>query len=348
MISVAPRQTPVPIQYVVPILQELEGFGHQRLVIFEQVGIKVLSESVKSDSLTLPALEFTRLYTHALSLLEAGARKSEEHRVLSKDDLEMMCSLAISCSTLHSAIDRVSAFCKVAGGFMQLEVVDAETAQLKLGDYKGKNERSSLILTLAAMIFFHQIFSWMIGRRIPLSALSVALAEPMNPVSMADVLEAPIAFNQGINAIIFDAEYLDMPVVRSYADLKYVVDYMPFDLWYSGHGRASFDGRIRIMLMSALNAGLPMMSISQASQVLHMSSATLSRRLREEGTSYSAIKAGCQREFAEYLLRCTDEPVEHIAVRVGFLDDRAFRRAFRQWTGQSPSEYRSIFYGPSD
>lgn len=231
---------------------------------------------------------------------------------------------------------------------MQLEVVGADKAQLKLGNHKSKNERSSLILTLAAMIFFHQIFSWMIGRRMRLSALSVTSAEPMNPVSMADVLEAPIAFNQDINAFTFDVGYLDMPVVRSYADLKHIVDYMPFDLWYSGHGRATFGGRIRIMLMSALDSGLPMMSISQASQVLHMSLATLSRRLRDEGTSYSAIKAGCQREFAEYLLRCTDESIEHIAVRVGFLDDRAFRRAFRQWTGQSPSEYRSIFYGASD
>ena len=53
-----------------------------------------------------------------------------------------------------------------------------------------------------------------------------------------------------------------------------------------------------------------------------------------------ALRASCQREIAENLLRRGTVPVEDIAHRLGFSDDRAFRRAFREWTGETPTEFR--------
>lgn len=75
-------------------------------------------------------------------------------------------------------------------------------------------------------------------------------------------------------------------------------------------------------------------------QLLHMSPATLRRRLGEEGSSYSELRARCQREMAEYLLRQTSMTMEDIAARLGFSSERAFRRAFREWTGETPSACR--------
>jgi transcriptional regulator GlxA family with amidase domain len=40
------------------------------------------------------------------------------------------------------------------------------------------------------------------------------------------------------------------------------------------------------------------------------------------------------------VLRRTGKPIKQVALAVGFLNEKSFARAFRQWTGDSPAEYR--------
>ena len=342
MLSVAPQTVPVSIRYVLPILRELESLGCPTDRIFQQWGIRPAKSRRAPVDLNLPVLEFTKLYSQVLRLLqETNQAPSDDGRhILSKDELAMICSLAAGCSDLRAAIDSLSTFSRITGGSLQLVVHD-RMAQLQLWSHVGKRDESDLILTLATMIFHHQLFSWLIGRRIGLERLLVKSSKPTEPMPMLEVLDAPISYGQNSNLLVFPAEYLELPVIRSPADLKHVIDFMPFDIWYSGHCAAALNSRIRMIFMSALESGASMKSIAGIAELFHMSQATLRRRLLEEGTTYAAIKASCQRDFSEYLLRCTKEPMDQIAVRVGYRDDRAFRRAFRQWTDLCPSEYRS-------
>jgi AraC-like DNA-binding protein len=47
-----------------------------------------------------------------------------------------------------------------------------------------------------------------------------------------------------------------------------------------------------------------------------------------------------RRELAIDRLRRTDRPVKQIAREAGFGNEKSFARAFRQWTGESPSAFR--------
>lgn len=73
----------------------------------------------------------------------------------------------------------------------------------------------------------------------------------------------------------------------------------------------------------------------------HVSSRTLIRRLRQQGTSYRKIAAEVHAGLAADLLRNTELPVAEIAERLGFADPANFGRAFRSWFGTSPGRYRS-------
>ena len=77
-----------------------------------------------------------------------------------------------------------------------------------------------------------------------------------------------------------------------------------------------------------------------------LSTRTLSRRFE------SATERGPQAylqyariQHAKRLLETTTDPVDEIRRGAGYHDPAAFRRAFKQTTGLSPSQYRSA-YGP--
>ena len=72
-----------------------------------------------------------------------------------------------------------------------------------------------------------------------------------------------------------------------------------------------------------------------------MSSRSLRRRLAEQGTRYQAVLEEIRRRTATRLLRESQAPVSTIAYELGFASPSDFSRAFRKWTGQSPSAWRA-------
>jgi AraC-like DNA-binding protein len=76
-------------------------------------------------------------------------------------------------------------------------------------------------------------------------------------------------------------------------------------------------------------------------RLLHVSARTLHRQLKEEGASLQQLKDEVRRGRAAELLYRTDQPLKQVAQAVGFRNEKSFIRAFRQWTGASPSEFRA-------
>ena len=80
-------------------------------------------------------------------------------------------------------------------------------------------------------------------------------------------------------------------------------------------------------------------SADDMARLLGVSRRTLNRMLERDGTSYSALSDEVRRQHAMRLLR-KGHTVADAAEKLSFSDDRSFRRAFRRWTGQAPSEIR--------
>jgi len=81
-------------------------------------------------------------------------------------------------------------------------------------------------------------------------------------------------------------------------------------------------------------------TLTHISQRLNMTSRTLRRRLEEEGTNYKALLEEAKRRDAIQLLDEGNLEVQKVATLLGYQDPANFTRAFRQWTGQTPSKYR--------
>jgi AraC-like DNA-binding protein len=95
--------------------------------------------------------------------------------------------------------------------------------------------------------------------------------------------------------------------------------------------------RVREALPRAEDAGFH--SLEEVAATLGVSSRTLKRKLKAEGTAFTDILDQLAIEQARGLLR-TALSVEQVAERMGYSDVSNFGRAFRRWTGTTPAAYR--------
>ena len=74
---------------------------------------------------------------------------------------------------------------------------------------------------------------------------------------------------------------------------------------------------------------------------MKLSERTLRRKLSDEGTSIRALVAEARQRRASELLGSTSASLDAIAYELGFSSVGAFCRAFKRWTGSSPTRYRT-------
>lgn len=75
-------------------------------------------------------------------------------------------------------------------------------------------------------------------------------------------------------------------------------------------------------------------------KLLGVESWTLRRALKEEGTSFRELRNRFIARKACLLVADTNLPVEKIGDQLGYREPKSFRRAFKSWTGVSPSDFR--------
>jgi AraC-like DNA-binding protein len=97
--------------------------------------------------------------------------------------------------------------------------------------------------------------------------------------------------------------------------------------------------RVRAALHETLPAGDS--SITAVTRQLAVSSRTLQRQLREEGTTYQAVLATTREDLARHYLRSGNLRTGEIAYLLGYDDTNSVYRAFRSWTGTTPETLRA-------
>ncbi len=71
---------------------------------------------------------------------------------------------------------------------------------------------------------------------------------------------------------------------------------------------------------------------------------TLQRRVREEGTTFEAIKDGVRRGLAQRYLSQPDLPLTQITALLGYSEQSAFGRSCRRWFGVTPRQERTRLF----
>ncbi|HEX2591322.1 MAG TPA: helix-turn-helix domain-containing protein, partial [Rhizomicrobium sp.] len=152
------------------------------------------------------------------------------------------------------------------------------------------------------------------------------------------VFQVPVVFESGWNALRIDERFMQphAPILPRYAFSVFTqhAEAMLRDLENS----KSIRGRVENLLMPVLHKGDT--SMDAIAEKLALSRQTLFRKLKAEGTSFEKVLDDLRHKMALDYLGAKKVSVNETAYLVGFSDPAAFSRAFKRWTGKTPSEMR--------
>ncbi len=113
--------------------------------------------------------------------------------------------------------------------------------------------------------------------------------------------------------------------------------------WVTGHLERPPAGTL-LNVREAIGRTLPdtTPTLSSIGRSLGMSRRTLQRRLSERGVTFGQVLDSVRRDAAMSAITRPGASVYEVALSCGYDDVKALRRAFRRWTGRSPSEYRKL------
>lgn len=324
------------IQIYAEVIGDLKAMLHKaQLPCTEEELLSGRTGAVSSDALR-------RFGTSLTPKVAAGLNSADGRPAMRGSDWRVVLYCLGGARTLREAIARcIDGFEALDGrmGRMTLRT-RAGTAELHLDSLRSGRTIAGCVVDLMGVAHFHGLFGWLIAHRLPLSAVAMDYDRAgFDALALPD-LSIPLLLSAGWTGFAFPATYLDFPIARTTHEM---IDWPSHSFLFASRApaaplRAAEQTRRFTYTSLIENHRLP--PFSQVVAHLRVSPATLRRRLAEEGTSYRQIKTSCRRERGLELLRGSSLTIEQISDRLDFCDSDAFRSAFRDWLGVSPSQYR--------
>ncbi|KGD64884.1 AraC family transcriptional regulator [Alcanivorax nanhaiticus] len=242
---------------------------------------------------------------------------------------------AVTQTTLRECLEVISRFC------------DELFPPLSMNGYLEKGEGKFFIreeISLAPythffielnMVSFYNIMEKLIGSHDYTKHVTFAYPEPAWGNIYRRYFKCPVIFDQPENAIV-GCESLaerELPLANRLMAMsaeKSLFENIPT------RAMRILPLRLRRMLMRYYGA-FP--SLENAASELGMSGRTMRRKLAENGTSYQKELDNVRQKLAREYFSRGGESITELALMLGFTDSSAFAKAFRRWTGLSPTEF---------
>jgi len=291
--------------------------------------------------------EYLQLQRALTTAIRTAIHNRVGQRALTQEEYEVLFHYMLGADDLADALVRMKFFTgmfgeRIGNGAIHLSIDQPSIAKL----YVRSGVDPELQQAFAGHFFWEhlkliEVLSWFIGEPIELIRVELPFAACADVEQFIDRLRCPVSYGTSGFGFYFSRALLHKPIVQSLQELQsFLRIFGAVFVKNEHHQRPPLGQRIeRILEKHALDSG-GMPSATELANALNMSEATLRRRLRETGCSFSEIKRSCQMRLGKKLLVIPNRNITDIALQLGYQDVNAFRRAFRQSLGRTPEDFR--------
>jgi AraC-like DNA-binding protein len=284
-----------------------------------------------------------RQYIHLLSAVKETLADEFfglcAHRVKPGAQL-MLADVALACDNLGAAMEQAVRFLELITDDVEFrfEVHDDE-AELRFSQQRPDLDPGGFMADYW-LLNLHRAFSWMVGLMIPVKRVELMTMERPSRDHIAWLLRGDWLPGQARNAFFFSRKYLSLPIVRTRQEWREHVEMARQGMLDWPDDESSYSTQVKALLMQAINRRQPLPGLDEVAATLATTTQTLRRHLLDEGSGYQRLLDEIRRDAAIDRLYLQHLTVADVAHQLGFAEPRSFSRAFKQWTGFSPSAYQ--------
>lgn len=176
------------------------------------------------------------------------------------------------------------------------------------------------------------------GKRITPSRVEFRRAGPAS-AELADYFGSPIICGAARDAMVLHVADLAAPFPGHSPEFLDLVTPGLAAAFAELHAGQEIADRVKAVLKRSLASGRP--EVAHVARELGMSERTLQRRITDDATTFRALLADARREMSEQLLADPAIQIDEVTYLLGYQDTTSFYRAFKEWAGISPGEWRA-------
>ncbi len=249
-----------------------------------------------------------------------------------------MAQAAMSAETVGQALAAMQKYYRIRMALVEWKFfIEGDDAVLQLDDKIGLAdlmpfmvESLFVALMMVNLLFFGTRL--MQGGRCLLNYSRPAYAD-----AYEEYFNAQMEFDAGVNQLRFNKAFLDLPMALANPVAKRLAEKECEEQLRAVDEQETLVVKVKRMLQAEQGV-IP--SMEEVADMLHITSRTLRRQLQAFDTSFQDILSDVRKSRALEMLRGTEKSVDDIAHELGYSDPSNFGRAFRKWTGKSPSDFR--------
>lgn len=329
----------VPSSYTRIVARELglQERGLSRLLRGTGLPVSIL---LPGDSTHVGATQQMRVLENALHIADSPEFGLRLGRSLQPASHGPMGYLVLSSPDVIGALEAFANFLPLRLPFSRVAITQQKewltcTLALKI-DPEFEVKR---ILQECFALMLQSVVESVLGRHLIEAKIGLQHPEPDYESLYGDYFHVPVAFSQDESTFQIRSRLVREPNISGHSDSYRVARDLCLGLLRNMPTTAlSTSDQVRRLLLSSPTGSLTADDVARA---MFVTKRTLQRRLDAEATSYRKITETLTSELAARHLLDSDMTVEAVATLLGYYDTAAFRKAFRRWYGQSPTDYRN-------
>jgi AraC-like DNA-binding protein len=290
-----------------------------------------------SSNATITGKQFVQLVQNAYDLYGDPAFGVYAGKQITISTHGMVGFTLMTSSNLQDALAVILRYSRTVFSLMSFELSERDGLAVFAFDIPYNIGKIKPVMMDAFLVGFGSVINFILGGFDFSAKIRLQTQEQPHHIVLNELYDSAVDYGCEVNEICFDSSLLELRMAAADPQTTQLAQAQCEQLKRLSESKQTFSRQVRDKLF-VHKKRLP--KLDEAARLFNMHPRTMGRYLSKEGTSYQELLDEVRETLAMEYLADASILIEDIAYALNFGDTSSFYRAFKRWTGLTPSDQR--------